>query len=210
METDRITIRICCISLILILVCEISGAFIIAKTSLKPMIVLGFIRFMEILLLLLLCYVENRDFSCLGMGEGQILPGLKKGIVWSLVFAGVVIIVFIILWIFNLNPLKMLHIRLPEDTFECIVFFIVGGFIGPVAEEIFFRGILYGFFRKWGVFPALGLSSLFFVLLHSSFGLTQVVGSIVFALAYEIEGKLMVPVVIHVTGNTALFSLSFI
>ncbi|MDM8538865.1 type II CAAX endopeptidase family protein [Desulfobacterales bacterium HSG17] len=209
METDRITLRICCISLILILVCEISGAVIIEKTDLKPMIIIGLIRFIEIIFLVLLCYVEKKEFTCLGMGQGQVLTGIKKGIIWSLGFAVVVIIAFIVLWFLKINPLKMLHIRLPKDSLECALFFIVGGLIGPVAEEIYFRGILYGFLRRWGILPALSLSSLFFVLLHSSFGLTQIIGSILFALAYEIEGKLMAPVVIHVSGNMALFSLSF-
>jgi len=209
-ETDRITIRICCISIVLILVCEISGAVIIGKSGQNPMIILGVIRFIEIILLLLLCHVEKKELTCLGMGQGQILSGCKKGVIWSLGFAAFVSTGFIILWIFKLNPVKMLHMRLPKDPLECLVFFIVGGIIGPVAEEIFFRGILYGFFRKWGIVPALSLSSLFFVILHSSFGLTQIVGSILFALAYEIEGKLMAPVVIHVSGNIALFSISFI
>jgi len=210
METNRITIRICCISLILILICEISGAVIIAKTGLKPMLILGFIRFIEIILLFLLCYIENKGLACLGMGHGQILSGLKKGTVWSLCFGAVVGTTFIILWVLKINPLKMLHFQLPKDPLECTLFFIVGGLIGPLAEELFFRGILYGFFRKWGIFPALFLSSLFFVLLHSGFGMTQITGSILFALAYEIEGKLMAPVVIHVSGNMALFGLSFI
>jgi hypothetical protein len=38
--------------------------------------------------------------------------------------------------------------------------------------------------------------------------LAQVVGGIVFAVAYEIEGSLMVPITIHVLGNLAIFTLS--
>jgi len=38
--------------------------------------------------------------------------------------------------------------------------------------------------------------------------LPQVVGGIVFAVAYEIEGSLMVPITIHVLGNLAIFTLS--
>jgi hypothetical protein len=36
------------------------------------------------------------------------------------------------------------------------------------------------------------------------------VGGIIFALAYEIERSLMVPVTIHVLGNMAIFTLSLI
>jgi hypothetical protein len=36
------------------------------------------------------------------------------------------------------------------------------------------------------------------------------VGGIVFAVAYELEGNLMVPITIHVLGNTAIFALSLV
>jgi hypothetical protein len=39
---------------------------------------------------------------------------------------------------------------------------------------------------------------------------TQAIGGIVFAAAYEVEGKLMVPISIHVLGNIAIFSLSIL
>jgi len=38
--------------------------------------------------------------------------------------------------------------------------------------------------------------------------LPQVVGGLVFAVAYEIEESLMVPIIIHVLGNLAIFTLS--
>jgi hypothetical protein len=38
--------------------------------------------------------------------------------------------------------------------------------------------------------------------------LTQAVGGILFAVAYEVERSLLVPITIHVLGNLAIFSLS--
>ena len=76
-----------------------------------------------------------------------------------------------------------------------------------------FRGLLYGFFRRWGVFSALVLSTLMFVSVHfagGGAGIPQVVGGIVFAIAYEVEGYLMTPITIHVLGNAAIFTLSLI
>jgi len=84
---------------------------------------------------------------------------------------------------------------------------------GPVAEEIFFRGILYGFFRRWGAVAAVVLSTVIFVLAHPIFPgipLPQVVGGVVFAVAYEVEGSLMVPITIHALGNMAIFLLCWI
>ena len=58
---------------------------------------------------------------------------------------------------------------------------------------------------------ALVLSTLIFVLLHptiSGFPLPQVVGGLVFAVAYEVEGNLLVPITIHALGNMAIFALA--
>jgi hypothetical protein len=80
----------------------------------------------------------------------------------------------------------------------------------PVAEEVFFRGIVYGFLRKWGVLLALVGTTAVFVAAHTlraGIPLPQIVGGMVFAIAYEMEGSLLVPIVIHVLGNAAIFSL---
>ncbi|MGD9179205.1 MAG: CPBP family intramembrane metalloprotease, partial [Desulfobacterales bacterium] len=87
--------------------------------------------------------------------------------------------------------------------------------IGPLAEEIFFRGILYGFFRKWGVPTAILLSTLFFVLSHthtsgSIIPVTQLIGGILFAISYEVEKNLLVPITIHCLGNLAIFTLALL
>jgi membrane protease YdiL (CAAX protease family) len=89
----------------------------------------------------------------------------------------------------------------------------VGGVVSPIAEEVFFRGILYGFLRRWGVLVAVVGSTVIFVLAHpiiSGIRLTQIVGGLVFAVAYEVEGNLMVPITIHALGNLAIFSLSLV
>ena len=88
-----------------------------------------------------------------------------------------------------------------------------GYVIAPVAEEIFFRGILYGFFRQWGIMVALVISTALFVISHaigSGLPITQVIGGLLFAVAYEIEKNLLVPIIIHSLGNLAIFCLSFL
>jgi hypothetical protein len=96
---------------------------------------------------------------------------------------------------------------------DLALFFLVGGMVGPAAEELFFRGILYGFFRRWGVIVALILSTLIFVLCHPighGIPVTRVVGGILFAVAYEVGGSLIVPITIHTLGNLAIFTISLI
>jgi len=99
----------------------------------------------------------------------------------------------------------------PKSSEDLLLFFLVGGIVAPVTEEVFFRGILYGFLRRWGILVALVLSTAAFALTHGighGFPVTQVVGGILFAGAYEIEKNLVVPITIHCLGNLAIFSLS--
>ena len=51
-----------------------------------------------------------------------------------------------------------------------------------------------------------------FVAMHLPAGLpvTQVVGGLVFALAYEYSGSLLAPILIHALGNLAIFSLALL
>jgi membrane protease YdiL (CAAX protease family) len=56
------------------------------------------------------------------------------------------------------------------------------------------------------------VSTALFAAVHSGVALpvTQVVGGIVFAVAYHTGKSLMVPIVIHMLGNLAIFSLSLL
>lgn len=76
--------------------------------------------------------------------------------------------------------------------------------IAPVAEELAFRGYLYGVIKRYfGAIPALVLSGILFALVHQnlpSFFPLLVLAS-VFALAYELSGSLLVPMTMHALFN---------
>jgi membrane protease YdiL (CAAX protease family) len=76
--------------------------------------------------------------------------------------------------------------------------------IAPVAEEVAFRGYLYGVMKRYiGAVPALILSGILFALIHlnlPSFFPLLVLAS-VFALAYELTGSLLVPMTMHALFN---------
>jgi membrane protease YdiL (CAAX protease family) len=116
------------------------------------------------------------------------------------------------LYLLGTNPLTLIHTPLPVPPVQKALFFIVGGCIAPIAEEVLFRGYLYTYCRRWGILAALALSTAVFVALHLPSGLpvTQLVGGMVFALAYEYSGSLIAPILIHSLGNLAIFSLSLI
>jgi membrane protease YdiL (CAAX protease family) len=88
-------------------------------------------------------------------------------------------------------------------SLSVLQFIFVIAVLGPPVEELFFRGILYNFYKKKGILPALILSSLLFSLIH--FSLYRVI--IIFilgaflALLYEITQCFWIPVLVHSSAN---------
>lgn len=212
METNKIEIRTLLISMAIVVFLE-SVSRVLLSIPVNPMIILGAVRAIETILIIVIVLIWGRGMSSIGLTGAGILPGLKKGLIWSAGFGTLCGIAFGVLFAVGINPLSLIHTRLPATHSKILVFFLVGGIVGPIAEEVFFRGILYGFFRRWGAFAAICLSTLAFILAHpvvSGISLPQVIGGIVFAVAYEVEKSLMVPITIHALGNTAIFTLTLL
>ena len=213
MEAKEIPIRTLFLCLAAILAVELGTWVVTAKTIYHPMLILGGARLFEILLIVLIVVTWGKGLSSIGLDPSEMVPGLKKGLLWSAGFGAVTIIACVGLFAASMNPLTFIRAQLPTQTSDLIFFYIVGGMLGPVAEELFFRGILYGFLRRWGVIVALVFSTLIFVLCHpfnSGIPVTRLLGGILFAVAYEISGSLMVPITIHGLGNLAIFTISLI
>lgn len=176
-----------------------------------PLVVTGGIRILDGLLILGVSAWFTDRARIGGLVPPDFRNGIRKGIIWSAVFAALAAAGAMICLAVGINPLKLIRVRLPSGTGEIVLFFLVGGLVGPIAEELFFRGVIYGFLRKWGFIAALFGSTAMFVFAHGwgGIGIPQLVGGLVFAAAYEYEKNLLVPIIIHVTGNLALFSLGF-
>ncbi|MBT8357196.1 MAG: CPBP family intramembrane metalloprotease [Deltaproteobacteria bacterium] len=211
-ETKKIELNIFFLSLAAVLFIETAAILLFSEIKVLSLMGTGVVRLFEIVLIIILVLVWGQGLSSIGLAPSTMVKGLIRGLFWSASFGIITFIAFIFLFLLDINPFALIHTRLPEKFEEMILFFLVGGMIGPVAEEIFFRGIIYGFFRRWGVLAALILSSTIFVLAHLTSGIpvTQIVGGIIFAIAYEKEGSLVVPITIHSLGNMAIFALSLI
>jgi len=178
-----------------------------------PMAILAIARSLEIASVLFIAFRETGGLACIGIIPARVIQGVGRGMIWSAGFAGIVAIGFLLIYAAGGNPLHLFHVRLPESGFRLMLYFIVGGGLGPVAEEMFFRGLLYSYFRSWGLAAALGISTAFFVMAHpqgSGIPLPQLIGGLVFGISFEIEKNLMVPITIHILGNHALFCLELI
>ena len=213
METDKIQLKVLLVSLgavILMGLLEVIGMRSVPREN--GYLVLGAVRLVNICILVLIVIFIGDGLASVGLIRREILRGFKRGLLWSAAFGVVTSGVFLCLYLAGVNPFKLLSTSLPERPWVLIHFLVVGAVIAPLAEELFFRGILYGFFRRWGIINALILSTTIFVGLHAVSGIpvTQAVGGIVFALSYEIEKNLMVPITIHVLGNSAIFGISMV
>lgn len=82
---------------------------------------------------------------------------------------------------------------------------LLGGVIIPIAEEAFFRGVLYTWMRQHApAWMAILLSSIIFGALHGEIsvaGATFVMG-IILAWFYERSGSLWAPITIHILNNS--------
>ena len=212
-EAKPIQIKTLIISFAAIFCAEAATKIGISMVPLDRMLLMGLARLFETGALILIVLFCEKGLSFIGLARHTIFLGLKKGLIWSAGFGIVALVVFSLLMMAGVKVQPLIYTRLPKNNGGLILFLLIGGLVAPVTEEIFFRGILYGFFRRWGVFIALVLSTGIFILAHSLKGgipITQLAGGILFAVAYEVEGNLMTPIVIHVLGNMGIFAVSMV
>lgn len=103
------------------------------------------------------------------------------------------------------NP-KHSSVPILFETIKIISFIVVA----PVTEEFIFRGILlHRFSTKWGITPAILVSSFIFGCLHvNPIGLS--IFGIVMALLYLKSCNLFVPMVAHAMNNSVAVGLQFL
>ena len=174
---------------------------------------LGIIRSLEGALLVMITSVFEQSTASIGLVRSKLSSGLFRGLIWSAWFGIAAGVLYVALVAMDIDALKFVRGEKLSSWKHLVFLLLVGGIIGPITEEIFFRGIIYGFIRQWGVLTAVCLSTLIFVLFHPSGGslpVTQIIGGMVFAFAYEKERNLIAPITIHCLGNLAIFSLTII
>ena len=211
MAAEKITVKTLLTCAVLILAIEFLMGGVTVQKSYNRLVVLAVARILETAgILLTLIYLGN-GLGSIGLNAKALKAGMMRGAVWTIGFGVAALMAGLVIYLCGTDPLQLIASGLPKKFNEKVVVFIVGGFIGPVAEEVFFRGICYNFFRKWGMVAAVVFTTIFFVLAHSirsTVPLPQIVGGVLFAVAYEIEKNLVVPITIHIAGNLAIFTLS--
>ncbi len=155
METDNIKVKTLFIVIASIAIIEGTAIFLDQVLYIRPVLIVGIERLLEIAAIIWVVMVWEGGMFSIGLSPSTIIKGIKKGLLWSVIFGMATCLVFLILYFTGINPLTLIHSRLPENNRDLFLFLLVACIISPAAEELFFRGILYGFFRRWGIAAAL-------------------------------------------------------
>ena len=167
----------------------------------------AFVRLLDICLVLGTVYIFHQGLNAIGLARETVSAGIWHGLFWSAGFGALVLVTAGILYLGGAYPLSLIQVQMPGNTGRLVLYLITGGIIGPIAEEMVFRGLVYGFLRQWGILIGLIGSTAFFVLVHQAatgIPVLQIVGGLVFAMSYEASKSLLTPIVIHILGNLAL------
>ena len=189
---------------------EVAAAALGTYLQLPRLWLIAATRTAQMLAVMTLAVVQTGGLHVLGLDKKALLPGFNKGLIWSAGFAAVAGLLLLGLFMVGQNPLMQIRSPLPGEGCRRVLFFLVGGIVAPVAEEIVFRGLIFGYLRRWSLSVAILVSTALFAAIHpgTAIPVTQIVGGIVFAVAYHTGKSLIIPIVIHILGNLAIFSLS--
>jgi membrane protease YdiL (CAAX protease family) len=212
MDTARIDLKQ--LAFVLVGVALIETAAAAAADTLRPdsLLLTTGTRLAELGWMAAIIAAFGPGLPALGLARAKAASGLARGCLWAAGFGLLAAVAGLVALASGTNPLAMVRTAVPEKTAAVVSLFLAGGVVGPAAEEFFFRGVLYGFLRRFGVVPAVIVTTLLFAYLHpiSGIAITQIVGGVLFAASYECEGNLLVPFTIHALGNSAIFTLSLL
>ena len=163
-----------------------------------------FVRIIQILVIMLLAFEESGVQTPLFTRE--LFFGCVIAFVFgALVFAGEGISKAL----FKTGVISSLigtqHVKNPT------LFLFSACIIGPFAEELFFRGLLYAWLRQaFSVIFSVILSSVLFASLHGAFGLIPLIGGVMLALIFEWRKNIWPCFIVHALANIGIWQFSHI
>jgi membrane protease YdiL (CAAX protease family) len=111
------------------------------------------------------------------------------------------------------NQLEQFSFVLDEGPMAFIVLLVAAGVLAPIIEELFFRGFLFGLYRRrQPLWVAYAISSVLFTLLHiepTRMSPPQIVGlsvgilllAVLLAWMYQRTGSLIPSIIAHAVNN---------
>lgn len=110
------------------------------------------------------------------------------------------------------QPIVELFLKEKDTTF-LMYSSLFAAVVGPIIEELFFRGFMYSALKKYvGIFWATALTASIFAMLHSNLAgfLPIMVLGIVLAYLYEKTGTLVSSMTLHIVHNLGMVFLVFL
>jgi uncharacterized protein len=170
-----------------------------------------------ILYFILVKYKEK--ISSLGIVSGGFYKNILSGITAyifilpSLIAVLVLSVLFLDMIGYKMPPQPVFDMFIEEKRSNVILFLTVFvSVLGPMIEEIFFRGFLYSAVKKsFGVIAGVILSGALFSLLHVNIAgfLPIMILGVLMALLYEATGSLVAPITIHILHNSIIVGFVF-
>ena len=188
--------------------------------NLRMMINTFFIDIAVVIVVLYFVVVRSRDaITSLGLRTFSLFKNISSGIAGYIFILPLLFAVLIFsVWILNLlgykpEPQPVFEVFMEEKRGGFLLFFVIFvSVLGPIIEEIFFRGFMYNAIKKHiGIIGAAFISASVFSLLH-----TNIVGffpimilGLLLAYLYERTGSLVASMTVHVVHNSIIIGFVF-
>ncbi|OIO37674.1 MAG: hypothetical protein AUJ75_03770 [Candidatus Omnitrophica bacterium CG1_02_49_10] len=193
---------------------RLSGNFITAfNTTLMDLAAVLFILYFVV-------SVYGQKISSLGITSKEIFRNIVTGVAgYVTLIPSFILVLFITVAVTKLlryTPPKqpVFDLFLEEKSAAMLIYStILVAFIGPVLEEVFFRGFFYNALKnRFGILCSALISASLFSVLHANivaFFSIFLLGMLL-AYLYEKTGSLVSSITVHVMHNTAMVSLLFL
>jgi membrane protease YdiL (CAAX protease family) len=147
-----------------------------------------------------------------GRRRGNILSHIATGVT---AYVGFLPVLLLLTWLteeaarltgIGLEPQEQIGFFFADLSYPALIFLVIFvAIVGPVFEEIFFRGFAYqALRRRWGRWPSVLATALLFSLLHASFSVfLPILGlGVLLACVFEASGSLVPSIVVHICQNS--------
>lgn len=196
--------------------------FINFNMDINLRVILGTV-FMDIIAVISILYfiiVKYREkISSLGVTLRDFYKNLLSGITAYIFILPVLILALILSVVllekigYSAPPERVFDIFFEEKRNNVVLFLTVFvAILGPIIEEIFFRGFLYSAVKKrFGMILGLLLSSFLFSALHANIAgfLPIMILGILMAFLYEVTGSLVTSISVHILHNSIIVYFVF-
>ena len=173
---------------------------------------------MDGLAIFLIIYIIRKeygeDLSKLGISLKNFFKNILYGVISYIaavpILIGLLLLVIFVVKLIHYEPptqpiLELLVKEESKKLFLYSIFFVA--VIGPILEEIFFRGFMYGAIKKrFGIWGAMLITSFLFSALHANWvGFLPIMAlGMLLAYLYEKTGSLSASIAVHIMHNLGM------